>query len=264
VLALVGWLVLYAFVLSGLQEQHAQHNLYASFRSELALGTAPVGGDVPEGSPVAVLTAHAIGLDSVVVVEGTTARDLRSGPGHLPASVLPGQYGLSVLFGRSLSFGGPFARVGELRPGDAIGVTTAQGTFAFTVRDVRRAGDPTPPALTATQSRLTLVSTEGSGWRSGWAPTRTVYVDADLSGTPVGGPVTFPAGSPDDAPMRGQTDALFPLVLWLQLLALGVVGIVLARLRWGAWQAWIVGLPVVIAALWGASSSAWLLLPNLV
>jgi sortase A len=64
--------------------------------------------------------------------------------------------------------------------------------------------------------------------------------------------------------MRGQTDALFPLVLWLQLLALGVVGIVLARLRWGAWQAWIVGLPVVIAALWGASSSAWLLLPNLV
>jgi sortase A len=50
----------------------------------------------------------------------------------------------------------------------------------------------------------------------------------------------------------------------MQLLALGVVGIVIGRARWGLWQPWLVGVPIVLAALWGASNEVWALLPNLI
>jgi hypothetical protein len=34
--------------------------------------------------------------------------------------------------------------------------------------------------------------------------------------------------------------------------------------RWGRWQIWLAGLPILIALLWGAARSAELLLPNLI
>jgi hypothetical protein len=34
-------------------------------------------------------------------------------------------------------------------------------------------------------------------------------------------------------------------------------------MRFGQWQSWLIAGPVFLAALWGASSSLWLLLPNL-
>jgi len=33
--------------------------------------------------------------------------------------------------------------------------------------------------------------------------------------------------------------------------------------RWGRWQTWLVGAPLVLAALWGVSETAVQLLPNL-
>jgi sortase A len=34
--------------------------------------------------------------------------------------------------------------------------------------------------------------------------------------------------------------------------------------RWGRWQSWLVGLPIVIAILWGLAENAMALLPNLI
>jgi sortase A len=63
--------------------------------------------------------------------------------------------------------------------------------------------------------------------------------------------------------MQSDTSELIFLVLWLQLLVIGVVGVAWASVRWGRWQSWLVGMPVILAALWGATSSVSLLLPNL-
>ncbi|MFD0568514.1 sortase domain-bontaining protein [Kitasatospora gansuensis] len=111
--------------LSGLQEEHAQAAAYRTLRDQFAKQVAPTG-PTTDGAPLAVLDIPALGLRQTVVVEGTTGRDLMRGPGHRRDTVLPGQRGVSVLFGRRVSFGAPFARIGELRDGDRIEVTTGQ------------------------------------------------------------------------------------------------------------------------------------------
>jgi hypothetical protein len=63
--------------------------------------------------------------------------------------------------------------------------------------------------------------------------------------------------------MQGDPGAWVFLVLWLQLLVAGVVAAAWAQARWGSAQAWLACSPVIIAALWGASESAFQILPNL-
>lgn len=257
------WLLLYGLGLSSLQEQHAQANLYSSFRSQLAAATAPIGGDIPRGSPVAMLQAPRGGLHDVVVVEGSASSELRLGPGLYPGASLPGQAGASTIMGKGSSFGAPFSGISALRPGDDIQVTTGQGIFTYVVQDVRRPGNPIPQ-LGSAISRLTLVTSEGRGWRSGWAPTGAVFVDANLKGNtqPSPGGSTLPTKA--DSIMTADFTNLYPLVLWLQLTVLVGIGFAFALARWGRWQAWLVGAPAILFALWGSTSSVSMLLPNLV
>jgi sortase A len=260
---LAGWLVLYGLVFSRLSEQHSQYRLYESFRSQLAAGVAPLGGAVAEGSPVTMLDAPDGGLHGIVVVEGTTSADLRLGPGLLPGSPLPGQAGASVVFGRATSFGAPFDHITDLRPGDVITATTGQGVFKYVVTDIRRAHDPAPPPLAGGTGQLTLVTSTAAGWRAGWSPTGTVFVDAMLKGATQPTPAGALASGPADRVMSGDDAGFYPLVLWLLLLGGSLIATVWARHHWGRHQAWLVATPVVIAALWGAAGSLWLLLPNL-
>lgn len=262
--AVAVWFVLYALVFSGLKENHAQHVMYSHLRQNLAQATVPIGGLITPGTPVALISAPAIKLHSVVV-EGTTSKQLTAGPGHYPASPLPGQAGVAVIFGRSATFGSPFGSVSSLRQGDTISVTTGQGSFTYDVNDVRRAGDPLPAVLPSGKSGLTLVTSVGSGWRSGWAPTQVIYVDASLA---TGKVQPAPSGRPTSAPpadglLAGDTGVLVSLVLWLQALLLVTAGLVFAYSKWTLWQMWLVGLPLTIAVLWGTTSTALLLLPNL-
>jgi sortase A len=261
---LAAWSVGYALGLSALQENRSQAELYASFRESLADPQSEPTGAISPGTPVVLLQAARAGIHDVVVVEGTAAADLEAGPGHRRDTVLPGQPGVSVLMGRSAAFGGPFGAITALRPGDLLSTTTAQGSFTYRVDRVRRAGDPLPVPLAGTAGRLTLETSVAAGWRSGWAPSGTVYVDATLQGTAVAIPPGRPASVPAaEAAMAGDTGALMPLVLWLQGLALVALAMVWARVRWGGWQTWLVGGPLVLAALWGVSSTAIQLLPNL-
>jgi sortase A len=258
------WFVFYCLVLSSLVEWHSQRDLYSSLRQQLAEQTAPLGGIVAAGSPVAVLNIPGAGLKSVVVVEGTGSGDLMKGPGHRRDTPLPGQAGVSVLYGRASMFGGPFSRVADLRVGAPITFTTGQGAFTYLVSGVRHVGDPYPQPLTAGQGRLTLVTAQGSGWRSGWAPSTTVYVDATLQGkavgTPPGGLTAVPRA---EQALRGDNGALIEVVLWLFLLFVASGSLVWAHERWGLWQTWIVGLPALLACLWGVAQTAVQLLPNL-
>ena len=258
------WVLLFSFVLSGLQEGRDQHELYGQLREELALATAPLGGAIDPGTPVAVVQIPALNLSDLVVVEGTASGDLQSGPGHRRDTVLPGQHGTSILYGRSVLFGAPFAGVTTLHPGDPITVTTGQGEFTYLVDRVRRAGDPLPAALGAESGRLMLVTSEGYGWQTGWAPNRSVYVDATLRGKTVSAPPGRPLAIPStEKAMQGDPGALVGLVLWLAALVLVVGAVVWGRARWGRWQTWLVGVPVVLACAWGSTQLALQLLPNL-
>jgi sortase A len=253
------WGAFYTLVLGSVQEHRAQHILYADFRSEVAQGTAPTGGAIAHGAPVAVLDAPRAGLRHLMVVEGTTSGDLEAGPGHRRDTPLPGEAGTSFILGRSRTFGAPFARIGSLKKGDPITVQTGAGTLKFSVDAVRRPGDSLSVFDTGT-ARLTLVTSEPT--RGG--ARQVLYVDATLKGTAqpesAGRPASIPVA---ERQMQADRRAFLPMVLWLGALLVVVVAASVARLRWGLRQTLVVGLPLVAASAWGVAEAATHLLPNL-
>jgi sortase A len=259
--ALTAWFVLYAMLLSGFQQNRNNSVLYSQLREGLSGATTPIGGIIAPGTPIALLESANGGIGKLVVVEGTSPSDLRNGPGHLRDTPLPGQVGVSVLYGRSLTYGGPFGHVTGFRAGQTIGVTTGQGQFTYVVDRVRRAGDPLPTPLATGGSRLLLETTSGRGLSA----TSLVYVDATLKGSAVQAPSGRLAATPtNERAMAVDHTGLIKLVLWLQALLLLGVLIVWARARWGLAQAWMVGLPSLIAVLWGTTGNVMMMLPNLV
>ena len=217
------WFLLYGFVLSGVEQHVMQSRLYDEFRLELASETAPLAEPVQAGSPVAMINAPAAGIDNLIVVEGTTSRLLMSGPGHLSDTPLPGQTGTSVILGRSVTFGAPFGRITQMTLGDVVTVTTGEGVFRYRVEDIRRPGSPPPRPFAQAAPGSRLVTSASGGWRSGWAPTHTVYVDALLTGkaqpVPAGVPATV---SPASLPMHNDPSAV-ALIFWLEGLVLVVL-----------------------------------------
>jgi sortase A len=272
-LFLIGFAVWFAF-LSRLYYDRVQVNEYANFRNELALATAPTGPTNPPpitdptapttllapGTPVAVLSIPEIGL-TTVVSEGTSGQVLEGGPGHVRDTPLPGQPGVSVIFGRRTSYGGPFSRLQTLHVGDYFTATTGQGVATYRVIDVRRAGDRVPP-LEAGQGRLTLLTADGPPL----APTGVLYVDAQLMSQPKAAPPMVLSSAdlaPSEQVLGTDSQAWVPVVLWGVLL-LAVAGLLAWTGRqWGRWQTWIVAVPVLCFLSLVISDQVALLLPNL-
>ncbi|WP_213450680.1 sortase [Rhizomonospora bruguierae] len=267
-------LVAHLTVISQLQYQRTQQVAYADFRAELARGTAPVGQTrvdfatgreklVDPGTAVAVLDVPAIGLHAVVF-EGTSGDVLRSGPGHRRDTVLPGQAGASVVMGRRAAYGAPFRDLDLLLPGDLIFVTTGQSDERHQYRVIgpRRPGDPVPQPPAANAGRLTLITALGPAFM----PEDSLRVDADLvspvrpAPRRVFGAASLPAA---EQVMGTDPGAWTPLMLWGQALLLAALGLTYFRLRWGRWQTWLVGVPVLGALALAAADQAAGLLPNL-
>lgn len=266
VLGMVGlvavWVCLQVLVLGGVSQARSQELLYDRLRGELAAATAPVGPVVEPGAPVALLTIPRLGLRQVVV-EGTASGDLLAGPGHRRDTVLPGQQGISVVYGRASTYGAPFARLEELRKGDRITADIGQGRTEFVVDGVRRAGDRLPQPLASGAARLTLLSGVGEGGLSSLRPAEVVYVDATAAKG-----YTAPAGRPGavpdaERPMAGDPAALPMLALVLALLVGLTLAVAAARQRWRAALVWVIAAPVAIALAWLSTDVVVRLLPNL-
>ncbi|MHA6762211.1 sortase [Streptacidiphilus sp. PAMC 29251] len=250
-----------------LRHARDRETAYAALRLDLAEGTAPVGQTDANGKllqlgrPVALLRIPQLGLREVVR-EGTTSGVLESGPGHRRDTPMPGQAGTSVLMGRQSGFGGPFGHIGELRPAETFSFVTGQGTQTYRVLDVRRAGDPVPPAPALGKGRMILVTASGPAFM----PTGTLLVDADLISAVRPAPAR-PLGSKDIGRAEGllgtDPSAWTALVLWGEALLLAAIALSLARVRWGRPQAWIVGVPVLLALGLTVSDQVARLLPNL-
>jgi LPXTG-site transpeptidase (sortase) family protein len=251
------------------QLRHAvrQAQLRSELTSELAAGIAPVSEGTFEnvllldGAPVARISIPSLGVDEIVV-EGTSADTLMSGPGHRRDTVLPGQAGTSVLLGRAWAYGGPFNKIQELAPGESISVVTGQGESLFKVLGVRYAGDPAPAAVVVGKGRLTLQTARGFPF----LPTATVFVDAELVSDvqAVGRRATSFAQLPaSNKAMASDTSTLWALVFALQFLIVAEVGSVYAWVRFGRAKTWLVATPVLILAFLLVFDQVTKLLPNL-
>ncbi|MEY9943622.1 sortase [Kitasatospora sp. GAS1066B] len=250
---LLGFAV-YLTALSPLQEMHYQAAAYQTFRYQLSQATAPVGS-AADGQPVAIVDIPKIGLHHAVVVEGTTGRDLMRGPGHRRDTALPGQAGVSVLFGRGASFNAPFGRLSELRVGDQIFVSTGQGQFSYTVNVY---GDGNHPVRDPDPDRLVLTTSD-----SGWIPTNTVLVGARLDGDPQPDPHGRPGQVAADHALAQDTGALAAFQLWSAALLVAVLAATLAVRYWHRRAAYLTFAPVLAALLWACYENAAALLPNL-
>jgi sortase A len=254
VLGFVGYL----YGLSGVQEARSQTVLYTQLQGELAQidgEVAPLGPSAAPGVPIAVLNMPTIGVHDMVVVQGTTPENLVQGPGHLRDTPYPGQGGVSEIFGRRATFGGPFARLDDLRPGAPIEVITGQGKSTYTVAAV---GDSSERIVDAAPNKLLLFTAS-----SPVVPSYFVEVDAHLAGAPKPSPGVSPQIDASELPLHGDSGAL--VMTWTWALALAIVSALgtLAATRWSPWPAYLAAVPLALAVLWNLYESLAALLPNL-
>lgn len=101
-----------------------------------------------------------------VVVEGVSVENLKKGPGHIPGTALPGQIGNVVLSGHRTTYGAPFNRFDELRPGDAVVLETRDMWFTYEVTGSEIVAPtavevtlPVPGDATATPTKRLLTMT---------------------------------------------------------------------------------------------------------
>jgi sortase A len=88
------------------------------------------------GDPLGRLRIPRIGV-SAVVVEGTATGDLSKGPGHYPATPLPGEHGTVGVAGHRTTYGAWFRHIDRLRPGDPLVLTMPYGRFTYRVERTR-------------------------------------------------------------------------------------------------------------------------------
>lgn len=112
---------------------------------------------LPKGS-VARIEIPAIDVDAYVV-EGTAAKQLNRGPGHYPATPLPGEHGNASIAGHRTMYGRVFHDLNKLKEGDVIHTGTALHTSTYRVEEVRVVDDSAIEVVAPTSDdRLTLTT----------------------------------------------------------------------------------------------------------
>jgi sortase A len=197
---------------------------------------------------VAKITIPRLGLDDIVV-NGIGVDDLRKGPGHYPATPLPGQQGNSAIAGHRTTYGAPFGNLDQLSNGDVILLRTTQGSFTYRVYDQRvvdpgdvsvLSPDPNRPAT------LTLTTCNPK-----YSAAQRLVVQATLdSPTP---PLPPPRGLPlpsklAESGLSGDSGSSIPTVLT------GLLATLIGAAWWFAfhrrprWSIWLLGaVPFAVA-----------------
>ena len=255
--ALLGGFLVYVFGLSSLTAARAQAGLERRFEKPLVDGKAPSGGRIAYGTPVARLDIPSIGVHDIVV-EGTTATLLATGPGHLAVSPLPGQVGNSVLLGHRAALAKTFSAISSLRLGARIHVLTGQGNFTYLVtgHETLPASDLTPFKATRA-SRLTLATA------SDLSASKREVVTASL----VGAPRPYPPGRPavlqsGGGGLTGESGHLGVLAVAAVILLLVAAATVYLYGKLPRWSSYIATTPVVVLASWIVYMHLALLLPG--
>ncbi|HWG07857.1 MAG TPA: class E sortase [Solirubrobacteraceae bacterium] len=101
-------------------------------RRRVAYLAGSLEGRAKEGSPVGRIEIPRIGA-SFVVVKGTAASDLASGPGIYPETVFPGMAGTTAIAGHRTTYLAPFRHVDRLRAGNSIMLRMPYAHFTYRV-----------------------------------------------------------------------------------------------------------------------------------
>jgi len=237
--------LVYLFAFTPLSASRSQQRLAQSitgkplFRYSLVAGHTP-----PEGSAVAVLEIPALHVDQIVV-QGTSAADLMNGPGLLLGSALPGSPGNAVIAGRRVTFGAPFASLGQLRAGDKIRVVDGAGTFIYRMSKVETVTAGQRDVITpTTTNRLTLVTSDST-----FLPNGRLVAMAKLEGHPVAaGPSSNIAVPSYELGLSGDPVAGGLAVMWSLLTIALLIGAGIAVWRWRRpWLIYLFTAPLVVA-----------------
>ena len=247
----------YLYFLSGVQQARSQAVLYQKLQIQLGQvgGVVAPLGPTASGDPIAILNIPSIGIHDMVVVEGTSSENLMLGPGHLRTTPYPGQAGVSEIFGRRATFGGPFARLEELRPGALIETITGQGKATYTVAAV---ANSKVSILDQYPNRLLLYTAS-----SPVVPSYYVEIDAHLTTAPKGSPGVVHEINAQELVLAGDGGALVLSWTWALALILVSAAGTIAVTRWSPWAAYLVVVPVALAVLWNLYQNLAALLPNL-
>jgi len=258
-LVLLLGLFVYAKVFTPMSEDRAQALLEKGFAPALLNGVAPVGYPIESGTPVALIEIKDINVRRVVV-EGTRAEELAKGPGHLVGSAIPGQPGTSAILGRSSRYGSAFSRLDELKAGQEVTVTTAQGVHTYEVVDstLRSANDSA--AFTGERNMLLLITGVG-----GASPDQRLVVRALLTSPvfPAGAAATEVQTTTAELGLEGSTKSPMQLALWLFLLMILLVVTILLTEKIGKRVTWLIAIPLITVALFQVWHHATLMYPSI-
>jgi len=248
--------VVFALWLSGLAHARSQVGLQRRFRSELSQNSAPVGGAIPTGAPIAIVQIPRIGVTEAVV-QGSGSGQLRAGPGHVVGTPLPGQPGNAVVAGRRTLYGGPFRHLGSLRPGDVIHATTGEGNSTYRVTNVADLGAGNGSFVqNHGDNRLTLFTSDST-----WTADGRLVVTAKLVGNPYPPTNTQAPLDAEGLGLTGQRDAVSYMLVWLELLAVAALLGAYAASRWSPTRVWLVFAPLLAMMMWLFFESFVRLLP---
>ncbi len=181
----------------------------------------------------------------MMVIEGTGADQLRSGPGHYPGTPLPGESGNVAIAGHRTTYLHPFYNLNELVPGDDIDVLTVQGYFVYRVFS-SQAVAPTDVSVTDATVLPTLTLTTCN---PRYSATQRLVVQARLTSDVLSGSsahTATPAATahPDPAPVSGNW---WVAILWGVAVAAIVTAVwVLALRTTGRRRALVVGIGTVL------------------
>ena len=105
-------------------------------RARIAFLARTLKRSAKPGQAIGRIRAGSIGL-SQVVVAGTATGDLRKGPGHFPATPLPGVHGTVAVAGHRTTYGAPFRKLDALDRRDLIELEMPYGRFTYRVQRTR-------------------------------------------------------------------------------------------------------------------------------
>ncbi len=219
---------------TGLSESRSQSRLREELHNQLQqarshsqhAGTAADAAPAPEGGPEGTILIPRIGLDKVFV-EGTGESDLQEGPGHYTGTPLPGQPGNAAIAGHRTTYGAPFYNLNELSAGDAIIITTRQGTFRYdTFRSLIVSPDDSSVLEPTSRPVLTLTTCNPR-----FSASQRLVVQANLLGAPAPPtPSSVRSPGPESQSLAGGQGDWAPALWWgLAMLAVGAVVVLVAR-----------------------------------
>ncbi len=219
------------------------------------------------GQPVGVIEIPRIDL-SRIIVEGTSRVDLKKGPGHYIGTPFPGQEGNVGIAGHRTTYGAPFNRIDELRPGDDVVLSTGQGRFTYKV--IPAPGSTNQAWYTVSPQQVEVLDDMGdnrvtlTACHPKHSARQRIIVHAVLEDAPVP-PSPQPAHLTEAGATKvavakdfdqglGSTPEELPVALTYggvaALVGLGAWLVARNIKQW--WAVWLIATPIIVVVLWNA------------